>query len=222
MQYNRISSLPNKKRLNSMKSTCSFKLSPTLSVSSSVPTPPLLKSIQTELANICFSVQPSTTSLNRQLNSSLDDAIIKHLKIFGEIETNSIVEDDDGKIGLLDFVLTLKDSPSVKYYVEIEKTDKKRLWFDFIKILTCLKSDTNGKGLIICPKNYAHSNGVWDLFAEAQNYKTHLERVFEKHSDLLKRVFIIGYEQLYKNPNGKKFARYTSLHYKKIKDFHKE
>ena len=102
------------------------------------------------------------------------------------------------------------------------KTDKKRLWFDFIKILTCLKSDTNGKGLIICPKNYAHSNGVWDLFEEAQSYKHHLERVFDKHSDVLKRVFIIGYEQQYKEHDGEKFVRYTSLHYKKIKDSQKE
>ena len=201
------------------KNNATFKLSAIESIpETNKISSEILTKVTEILSDIEFTASPSTNSLNRQLNSSLDNAIVEQLKILGEIATNSIVEDDDEKIGFLDFVLTPKDTPSTKFYVEIEKTDKKRLWFDFIKILTCLKSDSNGKGLIICPKNYAHSNGIWDLFEEAQIYKNHLERVFDKHSDVLKRVFIVGYEQQYREHDGEKFVRYTSLHYKKIKD----
>ena len=201
-----------------MKSTFKFRLSPTQVLIASSSVSSTLTSIQNELRGIQFSTTASKTSINRQLNSSLDEAIMRQMKALGEIETDSIVEDTGGKIGKLDFVLTPKDSESSKYYVEIEKTDKKRLWFDFIKILTCLKIDKNGKGLIICPINYAHSNGVWNLFKEAKSYKAHLERVFEKHNDILKRVSIIGYEQQYKDPDGEAFVPYTMEHYRKIKD----
>jgi hypothetical protein len=117
------------------------------------------------------------------------------------------------KFGELDIVF--RDRQKISYYMEVEKSNKKTLWFDYIKILTKLESDPNGLGVVMCPVNYTHSGGVWNLYQEAVIYKNHLKRVFG--SSFLDRVSVLGYMQ-YAFLDGKwqKFDRNVVKHIKNL------
>jgi len=122
-----------------------------------------------------------------------------------------LVQADGEKVGELDIVF--RDGDDVSYYMEIEKSNKKTLWFDYIKILTKLEEDSNGRGIIMCPTNYAHKVGVWNLYKEAVLYKNHLKRVFSGNT--LNRVAVIGYTQ-YAYLDGK-WKEYDSNIIRRIK-----
>ncbi len=47
--------------------------------------------------------------------------------------------------------------------VEIEKSNKKTIWFDFMKLWMFVESGQASCGMIVCPTNYAHRHGVWNL-----------------------------------------------------------
>lgn len=145
------------------------------------------------LEDITFSVTIKQSN-NKQLDSNIDQEIIKRLSEFYQmsgVKSDLLVQVAGEKVGSLDIVF--KDKSDISYYVEIEKSNKKTLWFDYIKILTKLEEDPTGKGIIICPTNYAHKVGIWDLYKEASVYKNHLKRVFG--GDSLNRIAVIGYTQ---------------------------
>lgn len=134
------------------------------------------------------------SSNSKQMDSNIDDRIVEILSKSYSVTTSKqdlLVEADKIKVGELD--IKFKDRENIAYYMEVEKSNKKTLWFDYIKILTQLKSDQGSYGIIMCPSNYAHSTGVWDLYTEAVTYKNHLKRVFG--GEALDRVSIIGYTQ---------------------------
>ena len=79
--------------------------------------------------------------------------------------------------------------------VEIEKSNKKTIWFDFIKILMLIGQDVADFGLLLVPRNYAHKVGVWDLFREARYYKSCLTRFAKVDHTLLSKIAIVGYTQ---------------------------
>ncbi len=93
-----------------------------------------------------------------------------------------------------DAIMT-KDGKTV--VVEIEKSNKKSIWFDFIKILmlTDKKKKQADFGLLIVPRNYAHRYAVWDLFKEARYYRWCLLRFAKIDPQLMSKIAIIGYTQ---------------------------
>lgn len=145
------------------------------------------------LEGLQFSIMIKTSN-SKQMDSDIDERIIESISqkyIVSTSKAECAVEADGEKVGKLDLVF--KDNSNDRYYTEIEKTNKKTLWFDYIKILTKLESDPQGYGVVICPSNYAHSSGVWNLYKEAVVYKNHLKRVFGAAG--LGRVAVIGYTQ---------------------------
>ena len=140
-----------------------------------------------------FTVNIKNTN-SKQLNSNIDKEVIKTLSQKYTVTTSKkelLVEVDGVKVGELDIMFN--DEKNNTYYMEIEKSNKKTLWFDYIKILTILKLNQNGRGIVMCPSNYAHSAGVWNIYKEAVIYKNHLKRVFGDSA--LNRVSVIGYTQ---------------------------
>jgi Holliday junction resolvase-like predicted endonuclease len=132
-------------------------------------------------------------SNSKQLDSNIDERIIEQLSRHFKVtksKSELLVQADGEKVGELDIVFRDAD---ISYYMEVEKSNKKTLWFDYIKILTKLADDPKGKGIIMTPKNYAHKVGVWNLYKEAVLYKNHLKRVFG--GDALSRVAVMGYTQ---------------------------
>ncbi|RTR31656.1 hypothetical protein [Shewanella atlantica] len=151
------------------------------------------KEISGVFEDMSFSVMVKKTNSN-QLDSNIDDMIIealsKHYNV-AELKSELLVHADGDKVGELDVVF--HNDAGISYYMEIEKSNKKTLWFDYIKILTKLEEDPEGRGIIMCPTNYAHKVGIWNLYKEAVLYKNHLKRVFG--GSALNRVAVIGYTQ---------------------------
>ncbi len=145
------------------------------------------------LDGMAFDITVSKAN-SRQLDSNIDAKIEE--KIGGTFRLSKaknevIVQADGEKIGELDLVYWGEDG--CPRYLEIEKTNKKTLWFDYVKILTKLADDSTGLGVVLCPSNYAHQVGVWNLYKEAVAYKGHLRRLFG--GELLDRVGVVGYTQ---------------------------
>jgi len=91
-----------------------------------------------------------------------------------------------------DTLLTQDDITTV---IEIEKSNKKTIWFDLIKILMIIGQNIAHFGLLVVPRNYAHKIGVWDLFSEARYYKWCFAQFAKVDSCLLSKIAILGYTQ---------------------------
>ena len=103
-------------------------------------------------------------------------------------------------------IKTLKDIPNIKpdgilskgnttFTVEIEKSNKKTIWFDFMKLMLLIGRQIADYGILVVPRNYAHKNGVWELFSEARYYRYCLSKFAKVDSELLSKIAIIGYTQ---------------------------
>lgn len=149
--------------------------------------------ISKELVNLKFNVTIKQTN-SKQLDSNID-AVIENKLAQNAIKVLSkgdlVITTQGEKVGELD--IAFKGNNGFTYFIEIEKSNKKSLWFDYVKLLTVIKGNKNSYGIILCPKNYAHKVSIWNLYKEAVAYKSHLARIFEK-SDL-DRVYVIGYTQ---------------------------
>lgn len=171
--------------------------------------------ITDDLSDLKFKIIIKQTN-SKQLDSDIDLAIEKKLSIRSQIlpDEEKVIKANGEKIGELDIVI--KTTNDITYFIEIEKSNKKTLWFDYVKLLTVIKGSPNSFGIIICPKNYAHSVGVWNLYKEAVTYKAHLVRLFGPVA--MERIFIVGYTQ-YAHLRGK-WKPFTTSVIKEIKKNH--
>ena len=149
--------------------------------------------IADQLEGVVFDIMIKETN-SRQLDSNLDHMVEQKLsriasRIFSKKER--LIKTDSKKVGELDIAFEANNGDT--YFIEIEKSNKKTIWFDYIKLLTLIQDHSDSYGIILCPKNYAHKVGTWNLFREAIAYKSHLTRVFKSSS--LDRVYVIGYTQ---------------------------
>ncbi len=101
--------------------------------------------------------------------------------------------------------------------VEIEKANKKTIWFDFIKLWMFIESKQAKAGILLCPQNYAHTHGVWNLYEEACRYKRYLKRFAGVVDEKLSLIGIVGYRQMiyngikYKDWNDEEFNRVKKI-----------
>ena len=149
--------------------------------------------ISDEIVDLRFSVTVKSTN-SKQLDSNIDSVVENQLaKVASKLLSKSdrVIKTQGEKIGELDIAFEANNGTT--YFIEIEKSNKKTLWFDYVKLLTLVKEHENSYGIIICPKNYAHKVGTWNLYKEAVAYKAHLARVFDSSS--LNRIYVIGYTQ---------------------------
>ena len=84
---------------------------------------------------------------------------------------------------------------NVNIAVEIEKSNEKTIWFDFIKLLMLIDQKMAHFGLLVLPRNYAFRTGTWNLFDEARYYRWCLARFAKVDTGSLSRLAIIGYTQ---------------------------
>ncbi len=138
---------------------------------------------------------------SNQLNLSFDDDICKILQIPKKDYSpllNSRKLNDENYINArqkADFIINHSNIPNFPVVVEIEKSNKKTIWFDFIKIWMFIETRQAKAGILICPVNYAHRNGVWNVFDEACKYFNYLKRFAEVPTDKMNKIAIIGYKQ---------------------------
>ena len=90
---------------------------------------------------------------SKQLDSNIDSVIEHKLteiasKVFSKKER--VVWSHSEKVGELDIAFTANTGQT--YFIEIEKSNKKTIWFDYIKLLTMIQNYDNSFGILICPK----------------------------------------------------------------------
>lgn len=84
---------------------------------------------------------------------------------------------------------------NVTVVVEVEQSNRKNIWFDFVKIMLLIGQQMSNFGLLLVPRNYAHKVGVWDLFNEARYYRWCLIRFAGVDPQLFSKLAIVGYTQ---------------------------
>jgi hypothetical protein len=131
---------------------------------------------------------------SQQITSDIDSSIAKVLAAKYRLIKDPAqleVSVNSGIIGEVD--LAFQYSNGATAYVETEKSNKKTIWFDYVKLVTKIGHESNRVGIIICPKNYAHKVGIWNLYRDALSYGAHLDRLSTNES--FSRVAVIGYTQ---------------------------
>ena len=134
-------------------------------------------------------------SNSSQITNDIDSRISRKLGESYQLITNQQdleVDANGNSIGEIDIAIRIpKDGVIV--YIEVEKSNKKTIWFDYIKLLTKIKNDPKRIGIVICPKNYAHKIGTWNLYHDAISYLSHLVRLSNNKN--IDRIGVIGYTQ---------------------------
>ncbi len=157
---------------------------------------------------------------SRQLDIHFDEALFKKLRECGwSYSENPFIDirtigNEWGK-PKSDIIIRPKDLYNCPVVVEIEKANKKTIWFDFIKLWMFIEAKQAKAGILLCPLNYSHRHGVWNLFEEARSYKNYLRRFAGVKKEKLKVVSIIGYQQMICIDN--KFQNWDNNQYNRLK-----
>ena len=131
---------------------------------------------------------------NYQINSNFDSSWIKEVNAAGwKSESLRNLGNLKGIPNIQPDAILSKDNVTI--IVEIEKSNKKTIWFDLIKIMMLIGQGVADFGILVGPRNYAHKVGVWDIFSEACDYRWYLAEYAKVDHNLLSRIAIIGYTQ---------------------------
>ena len=157
---------------------------------------------------------------SRQLNIDFDDALFRKLsdnKWSLEKKPRLNMPDLCGDLGNpeADLIVSSNGLHRIKTVIEVEKGNKKTIWFDFIKMWIFIEAKKADFGVLICPVNYAHKLGVWPLFDEALKYKKYLGRFAGVTEKKLNSIGIIGYQQMIKN--GSNYTLWDEKEFNRIK-----
>ncbi|MGN2718604.1 hypothetical protein ACTFQF_16400 [Aliivibrio fischeri] len=109
--------------------------------------------IADKLEGLIFAITIKKTN-SRQLDSNIDNVVEQELsknasKIFTKQER--LIKTQSESIGELD--IAFEASNGHTYFIEIEKSNKKTIWFDNVKLLTLIQKNKDSYGIILCPKN---------------------------------------------------------------------
>ena len=165
------------------------------------PVSSLVSDIASSISELEFDVNIGKNN-NKQITTTIDQKIAAKIgETYRLLRKNQelMVFAEGEEIGKVDLAFQVRDSSTVAY-VEIEKSNKKTLWFDYVKLASKAQENPDNISIVICPKNYAHKLGTWNLYKEAVLYRSHLARL--ANNDILNRISIIGYTQ-YARFNGK-------------------
>jgi hypothetical protein len=157
-------------------------------------------------------------SNSHQLNIYFDDCLLEALKKAGWlVQSQPKLKSFGGNsVGQQTADALISHSSMGKPIVlEIEKANKKTVWFDFIKLWLFIDNRQANSGIIICPFNYVHGHGIWNIFKEACEIKNYLKNVAHVPKMRLESIGIIGYEQMV-NIRGK-FSAWTDSEFEFIK-----
>ena len=179
----------------------------------------VIKELKFMLYNLHYSGALSNKN-SRQLNIDFDHVLLSKLSDNNwtlEKKPKLNMTDLCGDLGNpeADLIISHKGLDGMKTVVEIEKGNKKTIWFDFIKMWMFIEAKKANLGVLICPINYAHKHAVWNLFDEALKYKEYLRRFAGVPENKMNSIGIIGYQQTIKN--GSKYNFWDEKEFNRIK-----
>ncbi len=67
-------------------------------------------------------------------------------------------------------IISLTGLHGIKAVIEIEKGNKKTIWFDFIKMWMFIEAKKADFGVLICPVNYAHKLHWYEHLLKEQHF----------------------------------------------------
>lgn len=160
----------------------------------------LARVLADHLRNLHYSGTMRQTNSN-QLDVDLDERLCAALEKRGwrcdknpRIDMTALAEDWGRKKA--DAILTYDSNSQERVVIEIEKSNMKTIWFDFIKLWMFIEAGQGSVGLILCPVNYAHKLDVWDLYEEACRYKRYFHRFAGVPKEKLGLIGLVGFQQL--------------------------
>ena len=154
----------------------------------------LLKGMANACEKMKFSGMIKSASNNFQIDFDFDSCWLRTISSAGwESQPLDRLQELEDIPNLMPDGILSKGSSAIA--VEIEKSNKKTIWFDLIKLMMLINQDVVGFGLLVVPRNYAHRLGVSNLFNEARYYRYCLSRFAKVDEQLLSKIAIVGYTQ---------------------------
>jgi hypothetical protein len=145
-----------------------------------------------ELVGVGYSLVCRTPRNNYQLDSTFDAAMKHQLVSRGAREVN-LGRGWSGNLDL-DFALDFHGQTVV---FEIEKANKEKLLYDFLKMHIYLDRPEVSAALLVVPINWPHAHGVVDLFSFARERFDLCVRHGMADPAKTRRMLIVGFSQLY-------------------------
>ncbi|HED00388.1 MAG TPA: hypothetical protein ENN18_08395 [Proteobacteria bacterium] len=161
-----------------------WKFHPTDNLAASVLSP-----IFSKLSEVEFSITIGDKNSN-SFDSNLDHQIKNTLLSLGAVEDKISIIDALSKE--YDFVVSYSGH---KIVGEIEKTNREKILYDLLKCHMYLNSGASLATLFL-PTNYAHSNGVWNLYDEGIKRFDQCLRYDFGLTFYFKRILLVGFDQV--------------------------
>lgn len=126
---------------------------------------------------------------SNQFTFKFDSCLKARLLAIGAVETKLVLPKEIKKEQ--DFVFSFG---SKKIVVEVEKSNREKILYDFMKFHIYFGADALF-ALLFLPNNWAHSGGEIDLFAEGKKHYQHCLKFGFGTPDSLGRILLVGYQQ---------------------------
>ena len=156
--------------------------------------------IKSALNSLSYKCVIRSSSDNCQFDSSFDMRLAEQLRIQGLIcssEPNLPFDAAGRRLsdGRADLVVRGGDGND-RVVVEIEKSDRGKLYVDLMKLWLFIDSGVADRGVLIVPTNYAHVSGRhWNLYSTACDCVELLRVAARIPETRLELLSVIGYEQ---------------------------
>lgn len=156
----------------------------------------------------------ASSSNSYQINLTFDEQIHKSLCMAGRecvpepvLRAASELAETVGSHA--DLLLTGPDNQS-RIVVEIEKANREKILRDIVKMLLFFNSGQAALAALICPRNYPHKHGVWQVFDTALQVLRAFVHVTQLPDSTTKRFAVIGFtQQIFMNGSWANWDRDT-------------
>jgi len=150
----------------------------------------LLGDLLPQLDGLTFHVHVPDPHVNQgQAQSDFDERLQAALQQFGANETR--INFPAGVGQQLDFAFTYRNQTVA---VEVEKTNREKILRDVLKAHMYLEFGAD-ISLIVLPRNYAHSKGIWNLFDFGVRRLQDCRAYHFGKPERLDRIAMMGYSQ---------------------------
>jgi hypothetical protein len=163
-----------------------------------------------EVKRVDFQFHVADPSVNQgQMTADFDDRLESALHAAGAERFHLKLQRDIPQE--LDFAFSYQGKTVA---VEIEKANREKILRDLLKCHMYLHSGAD-YSLIVLPRNYPHTHGIWDLFRFGVERYTECLKYGMGTRESLGRVLLVGYTQ-YDGQTGEKLSAATRERMRKL------
>jgi len=149
----------------------------------------VLSPILSKLPQIEFDITIGDRNSN-SISSNLDEKIKNTFLSHGAVDDQISLIDDLSKE--YDFVVSYN---GFKIVAEIEKTNREKIMYDFLKCHMYLNSGAS-LAVLFLPTKYLHASGYWHLYGDGKKRFEQCLKYDFGLSFYFRRMLLVGYDQL--------------------------